>query len=92
MTAADAVIINFYGPSTTSVAAPDGTWITLSQHTGYPARRSRFHRRRPRGAQPLRDPAADPRMVNSSQSAGERPTMAMHAGQLLRDIAGVGPT
>ncbi len=37
MTAADAVIINFYGPSTTSVAAPDGTWITLSQHTGYPA-------------------------------------------------------
>ena len=36
MRSADAVAINFYGPSTTSVEAPDGTWLTLTQQTQYP--------------------------------------------------------
>jgi mannose-6-phosphate isomerase-like protein (cupin superfamily) len=37
MRSADAVVVNFYGPSTTSVQAPDGTWLTLSQQTQYPS-------------------------------------------------------
>jgi DUF1680 family protein len=37
MRSADAVVVNYYGPSTTSVEAPDGTWLTLTQQTAYPA-------------------------------------------------------
>ena len=36
MRASDAIVINYYGPSTATLAAPDGTQITLAQETAYP--------------------------------------------------------
>ena len=36
MRADDGIAINFYGPSTTTVQAPDGTWVTIEQRTVYP--------------------------------------------------------
>jgi DUF1680 family protein len=36
MRSSDAIVINFYGPSTALLAAPDGTPVTLHQQTTYP--------------------------------------------------------
>jgi DUF1680 family protein len=36
MRASDAIIINYYGASTATLAAPDGTQVTLAQQTSYP--------------------------------------------------------
>lgn len=36
MRASDAIVINYYGPSTATVAAPDGTVVRLTQETTYP--------------------------------------------------------
>jgi Beta-L-arabinofuranosidase, GH127 len=36
MRASDAIVINYYGPSTATLAAPNGTQVTLVQQTAYP--------------------------------------------------------
>lgn len=36
MLASDAIVINYYGPSTAVLTAPDGTLVTLKQSTTYP--------------------------------------------------------
>jgi DUF1680 family protein len=36
MRASDAIVVNYYGQSTASLAAPDGPQVTLAQETAYP--------------------------------------------------------
>ena len=36
MRGADGVTVNFYGPSTATIEAPDGAWLTIEQDTDYP--------------------------------------------------------